>query len=176
MSDNLKPYIRLLVVIAVGFMLYYMPTREFLKITFMLGMPFIFLLGFMVRRPRYSLVWSVCALGLVAGLGLYGYFLVHLPQRVQVREIISNGAGLVAEGHYDEAIEKYKQLENLGKPEQMKQKITEAETEKAAQEQLELARQQINAGNTAEALRIIDAIPGNTRAGREAGKLKESIK
>jgi len=176
MSDNLKPYMRLMVVIALGFMLYYMPTREFLKITFILGMPFIFLLGFMIKRPRYSLVWSICALGLAVVLGLYAYSLVHLPQRVQIREIVSNGAGLVAEGHFDEAIEKYKQLEQLGKPEEMKQKILEAQTEKNAREQLELARQQINAGNKSEALKIIDAIPGNTRAGREASKLRESIK
>jgi hypothetical protein len=175
MSDNLKPYLRLLLIITVVVMLYFIPTREFLKTTFMLGMPFVFILGFMVRRPRYSLSWSICALGLLLVLGAYAYNLIHLPERIEVKKIISSGAALVAEGHYDAAIEKFADLEKLGKPEQMKEKINEARTEKEAHQQLEMARQFIEAGKKDEAKGIIDALPANTRAARESRSLRKSL-
>lgn len=175
MSDKLKPYMRLLLIIIVGLMLYFVPTREFLKTTFMLGMPFVFILGFMVRKPRYSLVWSTCALGLLVVLGAYTYNLIHLPERVQVREIISSGAALVAEGQYDAAIEKFAGLEKLGKPEQMKEKISEAQTEKEAHQKLETARQLIEVGKKDEAKRIIEALPPNTRAAQESRNLLKSL-
>ncbi|PKM76527.1 MAG: hypothetical protein CVU90_11935 [Firmicutes bacterium HGW-Firmicutes-15] len=175
MSANFKPYLRMLLIITVGVMLYFIPTREFLKTTFMLGMPFVFILGFMVRTPRYSLVWSICALGLLVVLGAYAYNLVHLPERIQVKKIITSGASLVAEGQYDAAIEKFAGLEKLGKPEQMKEKISEAQTEKEAHQQLETARQLIEAGDKDEAKRIIDALPKNTRAAQESRNLRKSI-
>jgi len=162
-------------VILVGVMLYFMPTREFLKLTFLLGIPFIFIMGFMVKKPRYSLGWNVCAAGLLLLLGVYGYYLIHLPERIQVREIVTSGAALVANGQYDEAIAKFEQLESLGKPEEMKKKIMEAQTEKDAHQQLEKARQQINAGNKEEARKIIEEIPSNTRAAQEAKPLLKSI-
>jgi len=175
MDKKRNPYIRVPLVIAVGIMLYFMPTREFLKLTFLLGIPFIFLLGFMVKKPRYSWGWNVCAVGLLVILGAYGYYLVHLPQRIQVREIITSGAALIANGQYDEAITKFEQLEKLGKPEQMKEKILEAQTEKEAHQQLEKARQQIDGGNIEEARKTIEGIPSNTRAAQEAKKLLKSI-
>ncbi len=175
MSDSLKPYLKLLLIIIVGVMLYFVPTREFLKLTFMLGMPFVLLMGFMVRRPRYSMVWNICALGLLGVLVLYAYYLVHLPERVQVREIISSGAALVAEGQYDAAIEKFAGLEKLGKPEQMKEKISEAQIEKEAHQQLETARQLIETGKKDEAKRIIEALPPNTRAAQESRNLRKSL-
>jgi len=152
-----------------------MPTREFLKTTFIIGIPFIFLLGYLVRKPRYTWTWNLCALGMLAVLGLYGYNLVHLPERIQVHEIISSGAALVAEGQYDEAIAKYEQLDELGKTERMKEKIAEAQTEKDAHLQLERARQLIDGGNNEEALQVIESIPPNTRVAREARMLRKSI-
>ncbi len=175
MSNNVKPYLRLLLIIVIGIMLYFVPTREFLKLTFMLGMPFVLLMGLMVKRPRYSLVWNAGALGLLGVLVLYGYYLIHLPERVQVREIISSGATLVAEGHYDAAIEKYAGLEKLGKAAQMEEKIQEAQLEKEAYLQLETARQLIEAGNKDEAKRIIEALPANTRAYHESRDLWKSL-
>ena len=175
MSNKRNPYIRVPLVIAVGVMLYFMPTREFLKTTFIIGIPFIFLLGYLVRKPRYTWTWNLCALGMLAVLGLYGYNLVHLPERIQVHEIISSGAALVAEGQYDEAIAKYEQLDELGKTERMKEKIAEAQTEKDAHLQLDRARQLIDGGNNEEALQVIESIPPNTRVAREARMLRISI-
>ena len=100
MDKKRNPYIRVPLVIAAGVMLYFMPTREFLKLTFMLGIPFIFIMGFMVKKPRYSLVWNVCAAVLLVIIGTYGYYLIHLPERIQVREIVTSGAALVANGQY----------------------------------------------------------------------------
>jgi len=175
MDKKRNPYIRVPLVIAVGIMLYFMPTREFLKLTFLLGIPFIFLLGFMVKKPRYSLGWNVCAAGLLVIIGVYGYYLIHLPERIQVREIVTSGAALVANGQYDEAIAKFEQLEKLGKPEEMKEKIMEAQTEKDAHLQLEKARQQIDTGNIEEGRKIILELPSNTRAAQEAKELLKSI-
>jgi len=175
MDKKRNPYIRVPLVIAAGVMLYFMPTREFLKLTFMLGVPFIFILGFMVKKPRYSLGWNACAAVLLVIIGTYGYYLIHLPERIQVREIVTSGAALVANGQYDEAIAKYEQLEKLGKPEEMKEKIMEAQTEKDAHQQLEKARQQIEVGNIDEARKIIEGLPPNTRAAQEAKQVLKSI-
>ncbi len=175
MDKKRNPYVRVPLVIAAGVMLYFMPTREFLKLTFMLGVPFIFILGFMVKKPRYSLAWNVCAAVLLVIIGAYAYYLIHLPERIQVREIVTSGAALVANGQYDEAIAKFEQLEKLGKPEEMKEKIMEAQTEKDAHQQLEKARQQIEVGNKEEARKIIEELPPNTRAAQEAKQLLKSI-
>jgi hypothetical protein len=175
MSDKLKPYLRLLLIITVAVMLYFIPTREFLKTTFMLGMPFIFILGFMIRKPRYSLTWSICALGLLLVSGTYVYNLIHLPERIQVKKIITSGAALVAEGQYDAAIEKFAGLEKLGRSEKMKEKISEAQIEKEAHQQLELAIELIEAGKKDEAKMIIEALPPNTRAAQESRNLRKSL-
>lgn len=175
MSNNRNPYIRVPLVILAGVMLYFLPTREFLKLTFILGVPFTFLMGFMLKKPRYSWGWNVCAAGLLVLLGIYGYFLIHLPERIQVREIVTSGAALVANGQYDEAIARYEKLESLGKPEEMKQKITEAQTEKEAHLQLERARQEIDSGNYEEARKIIGELPPKSRAAQEAKPLLKSI-
>ena len=75
----------------------------------------------------------------------------------------------------DEAIAKFEQLEKLGKPEEMKEKILEAQTEKDAHQQLEKARQQIDVGNIDEARKIIEELPPSTRAAQEAKQLLKSI-
>lgn len=175
MDKKKNPFIRVPLVILAVVMLYFMPTREFLKLTFLLGIPFIFLLGLMIKQPRGSWKWYICSVGLLGILGVYGYYLVHLPERIQVREIITSGAALVANGQYDEAIAGYEQLEKLGKPEQMKEKIQEAQAEKEAHQQLEAARQQIESGNNEEAREILEGIPPATRAGQEARKLLKSL-
>lgn len=175
MTISKSPWVRVPLVIAVGVMLYFRPTREFLKLTFMLGIPFVFILGFMVKKPRYSLIWNICALLLLLVVGVFGYRLIHLPERVQEREIVSSGAALVAEGKYDEAIAKFEKLDDLGKPILMKEKIEGAQKEKAAHQQLEQARQLIAEGNKEEARKIIDAIPSGTRAAQEARELKKSL-
>lgn len=168
MEKKRNPYIRVPLAIAVLLMLYYMPTREFLKLTFMLGIPFIALLGLMVKKPRYSWAWNLCAVGLVLVICGYGYQLVHLPQRIQANIIIRNGAVLVTEGRYDEAISIYQQLDELGRSDTMQKKIAVAESEKTAHQQLEYAKELIDSGNLAEARQVLEGIEPHTAAGQEA--------
>ncbi len=176
MSKERNPYIRVPLAIAFIAMLFFMPTREFLKATFLLGIPFVFILGFMVKRPRYSWAWNLAALLLLAVVVVYGYTLIHLPERIQVHRIVSNGAGLVAEGRFDEAIAEYEKLNDLGESERMQKEIAEAQKEKDARQQLNRAQELLNSGNQAEALQILEAIPAETRAGLEATKIRQDLK
>lgn len=176
MAKQRNPYIRVPLLIVVLIMLYYMPTREFLKVTFMLAVPFMILLGLMVRRPRYSWAWNLCAVGLVLVIGVYAYQLVHLPQRIQANIIIRNGAVLVTEGRYDEAIAAYQELGELGRNGTMQKKIAVAESEKTAHQQLEYARELINNGDIAEARQVLEGIESHTAAGQEARDLKQQLK
>lgn len=169
-----SPFIRLLIVFIMVLIVVYMPAREFFKITFMVGIPFIFILGFMVKKSKYSVPWILSLLGLILILGGYGYLLTGLPDRIEVRSIISGGAALVAEGKYDAAIKEYKQLENLGRKDKMEKAIVKAENEKKGSELLNQAGNLIKAGKVEQARKVISTIPADTRAAREAKKLYES--
>lgn len=165
------PYIRVGLVVLFVAMLAWMPTREFLKLTFMVGIPFIFILGFMMKRERYSIPW-VTALVLLIGITVgYGYLLTDLPERIEARRIISQGAALIAEGKYDQAIKEYQRLEALGRSEKMKEKIATAEKERDASKALEQGKALIKAGKPEQARKILEAIPADTRAGGEAKDL-----
>ena len=167
------PYIRVgLVALVIG-LLAWMPTREFLKLTFMVGIPFIFILGFMLKRERYSAAWIISLVLLIGITAGYGYLLTDLPERIEARRIISQGAALVAEGKYDQAINEYRHLEDLGRSEKMKEKIEAAQTEKAASEALSKGKALIKAGKPEQARRVLESIPPGTRAGREAKELLE---
>lgn len=176
MSNEKNPYIRVPLALAFFAMLFFLPTREFLKATFILGIPFIFVLGYMVKRPRFSWRWNLAALMLLAIMSIYVYSLIHLPQHIQVRRIISNGAGLVAEGRFDEAIAEYERLAGLGQLERMQQEIGEAQQEKAAHQQLAQARELLDSGRGEEARTLLQAIPVETRAGQEAKKILRGLK
>lgn len=171
MAVNRQPLIKLLLILLLIAGVFYMPTREFLKITFILGIPFIFTLGFMVRQSRYSSGWIISLMLLIAIVGGYGYMLTNLPDRIETRRIISEAGALVAEGKYDQAIELYKQLEALGKTEQMQEKIELAQLEQQAAIDLNQARILIEQGKESEAIKLLKQIPKNTRSGYEANKL-----
>lgn len=175
MNNGRNPYIRVPIAIAVVVMLFFTATREFLKLTFMLGIPFVFVMAFMVKQRQRSIAWSLSALVLAALIGVYGYYLVQLPQRIQIREITTNGATLVAQGKYDEAIELYGHLGSLGKPDKMQERIAEAETEKEAHLQLEKARQLMADGNLNEAKEILSNLPPTSRAFQEAKDLRKQL-
>ncbi len=175
MDSRKLALIKRLSVVLVIAMLFYMPTREFLKITFMLGIPFIFLLGYMIRQKKYSPMWIVSLIVIISMIGAYGYLLTQLPERIETRSIITEGGVLVAEERYDEAIEKYRQLEPIGQKSKMNEKIKEAEKEKEASVLLNQATELIKIGDKVQAKKILDSIPAGTRASREAGKLKKSI-
>ncbi|MGE5392032.1 MAG: hypothetical protein ACM3PE_13320 [Deltaproteobacteria bacterium] len=166
-----RPYIRSGLVVLVIIMLAWLPTREFLKLTFMVGIPFIFILGFMLKKERYSFPWVVSLVLLIGIVGGYGYLLTDLPERIETRRIISQGAGLMAEGKYDQAIKEYRKLEALGRTAKMNEKIETARKEKAAQEALTEAKRLIKAGKPEQAKKVLEAIPEDTRAGGEAEDL-----
>lgn len=170
-----SPWVRLILLLLLVASLFYLPTREFLKVTGMLGIPAVFLAGFMHKQEKHSLQWRVAALCLVALGGTYLYLMVHLPERIEVRRIIASGSVLIQQGQYDRAIAEYSKLEKLGKTEKMQTKIEDAEREKKAQRDLELAKQMVNNGDYDEARKLIEAIPRKTRAGGEAARLLESI-
>ena len=175
MTVNKAPYIRVFILLVAVVMLFFAPTREFLKITFFLGIPFLLFYVLMSRQIRYSLRWFLCGILVLGVIGLYGYMLVQLPQRVEVREIIREGGTLVAEGKYDQAIEEYQRLEKLGQTEKMEEKINLARQEQQAAWQLEEARQKLVQGDQEAARQIIANIEPGTRAAVEARDLRKRL-
>ncbi len=175
MSKIESPLIKLILVVVCLVMLFFAPTREFLKITFFMGIPFLLFYSFMGRQRRYSILWILNGLMVLGVLLMYGYFMIHLPERIEAREIISEGGALVAEGKYDLAIEKYQQLEGLGQKQKMEEKISTARLEKKAQQQLDLAEQKLASGDEKAAREIIKNIPTNTRAAVKAHKLRSEL-
>lgn len=171
-----SPFFRVGILAAVILMIFSMPAREFLKLTFIFGIPFIIFLNFMVKKPRYSMVWIISVIGLLVITGGYVYMLTDLPERIETRRIIGEGAALVAEGKYDEAIAGYQNLKELGRVEQMQKKITEAEQEKHAAEIMGEARQLLRDGEEEAALQKLDSIPDGTRVSREASRMLKEIK
>ncbi len=175
MTTLKSPYIRVLL-LAVGIALVaWMPTREFLKITFMLGIPFVFVLGFMGRKERYSLPWIISLVLLLTTMAGYVFLLIGLPDRIETRRIISEGGALVAEGKYDQAINQYHQLAGLGRSEQMKEKIHLAEQERAGARLLQEARDLLKVGKREQAKKMLGTIPAGTRAARQANELHQSL-
>lgn len=162
------------VILLVGVaMLFFLPTREFLKVTFMLGVPFVFVLGFMVKQPRNSVPY-VAALVLLVVIGTgYAYLLYTLPQRIEVRRIVMEGSELQGEGRYQEAIQRYRDLESLGRTEDMKEHIAQAEKEAYAAQLLSQAEQLQQSGQSQQAVDLLNTIPAGTRAANQAGKLKK---
>lgn len=175
MTANKAPYIRVFFFVVVLVMLFFAPTREFLKITFFMGIPFLLFYIFMGRQKRYSPLWFICGILVLGVIGLYGYMLVHLPERVEVRSIISEGGTLVAEGKYDEAIEKYQRLESLGEADKMQEKISIARQEQKAEQQLELARQKLAEGDKEAARDIVANIKPGTRAAVDARDIRKQL-
>lgn len=171
-----NPGVKLLMVGALGVGLFYLPVREFLKITFIMGIPFVFVLGYMFRQRPKSLTW-ILSLILLAGI-LVGYsnLLSQLPERIKVRAIISEGGALVAEGHYQEAIKEYEKLARLDKEETMKSKIETAKKEQQAAYNLARAQTLIEQHKIEEARQILASIPPQTRAGHEAARLIKTLK
>lgn len=102
-------------------------------------------------------------------------FLTELPERIEIRRIVSEGGALVAEGRYDEAINEYRKLGELGRQDKMQEKIAQAEEEKQAALNLERGKQLLSQGNKEAALQVLESIPEHTRAGHEAVKLIAAI-
>lgn len=175
MPEARSRFIKIVLVLASLAMLFFIPTREFLKITFFMGIPFLLFYTFMGKQRRYSMLWILSGLLVLSVLLMYGNLMIHLPERIEIREIITEGGTLVAEGKYDAAIQRYQQLEKLGQKEKMEEKIATARLEKEAQQQLELAQQKMAVGDKEAAREIIKKIPPSTRAAVKARELRSEL-
>lgn len=169
---RIKGYGWLVLALAILVLVFSLPVREFLKITFILGIPFIFLFRFWLNKPKYSPIWFLYLIGLVLVVGMYGYMLTTLPERIEVRRIVIEGANLEAEGKYDKAIAEYKKLGELGKSSEMEEKIEAVEKEKQAYLILKQGEKLIKEGKEKEGLKLLETIPKDTRAYHEVQKIK----
>lgn len=175
MENTKAPFIRLgIVVIAIGLLLY-LPTREFLKMTFMLGIPFVLFLVLMKRNKKYSVLWFLSIVLLLMVTGLYLYSLTTLPERIETRRIVMKGEGLLADGKYDEAIANYRQLGKIGETDKMNEKIARVEAERKAEEMVEEAKQLMAAGKDKAAREVLQQVSADTRAAQQAVKLMREI-
>ncbi|MGI5921922.1 MAG: hypothetical protein ACOX6I_09335 [Syntrophomonadaceae bacterium] len=170
-----KPVVRIILVLVAIAMLFYLPTREFLKVTCITGVPVFFLFLFLGKQRRYSIKWTSGIAALLVFLGGYVYLLTGLPERIEVRRITADGNMLTANGQYDAAIAEYRKLEKLGMKDKMEDKVEEVEREKNAHRDIELARQLIKVQDYKEARKMLEAIPQNTWAYRDAARLLKSI-
>ena len=171
-----SPFFRLGIAAAIILMIFSLPAREFLKLTFMFGMPFVVFLHFAVHKPKFSLIRIISIIALVGITGGYIYMLTDLPERIETNRIVSEGAALVAEGKYEEAIARYQQLEKLDRSQKMHKKIAEAKREQAASNLLSEARTLLQEGKQAVAIKKLNSIPDNTRAAREAQHILKDIR
>ncbi len=154
-------------------MLAYLPTREFLKITVLLGAPFVLVLGFMLKKRPYSLPYIISILLLVVIVAGYGFMLYGLPGRIQSKQIITQGTKLISQKRYEEAKERFRDLESLGRSKDMRQLIEMAEREALADQMLSQARELYQGGKQEQALDLLEAVPEGTQAAGQANKLKK---
>jgi outer membrane protein assembly factor BamD (BamD/ComL family) len=171
-----SPFFRVGIAAAIILMIFSLPAREFLKLTFLLGMPFMVFLHFAVHKPKFSLMRIISIIALVGITGGYVYMLTDLPERIETNRIISEGSTLVAEGKYEEAISRYQELEKLGRSEKMHKKIAEARREETASNSLVEAKKLLQEGNQAAAIKKLKSIPDNTRAAREAQHILKDLR
>lgn len=175
MSDPRGPFIRAASLIIIAALLLYLPTREFLKVTFILGIPFILFAALMKRNVRYSPLWIVSALGLLLVAGFYFYTLSYLPERIETRRIIMDGERLLAEEKYDEAEANYRKLGPMGEINKMNDKISRVESEKLGKELVGEARELMAAGDQEKARETLQKVPSDTRAAQEAVKMLRTL-
>ncbi|NLB87862.1 MAG: hypothetical protein GX790_01350 [Syntrophomonadaceae bacterium] len=175
MNNNRGPIIRLFVLVLIIGMIFSMPLREYIKITAFFGIPFIFILGFMLKKERYSIPWFISAFLLLLTIIGYGFMLNTLPDRIEVKNIMKTGTTLEGEGNYKGAIEEYKKLEQYGKIKKMEERIASAEKELKGQEIIKEANELIAKGDKAKAEELLKTVPPNTKAAKEANKLLKQL-
>ncbi|KUG03674.1 hypothetical protein ASZ90_018919 [hydrocarbon metagenome] len=175
MNPNLAPFIRLGAFIALVAMLLYLPTREFLKTTFMLGIPFVFILAYMRKARKYSLPWIIAIVLVVVTVGGYIYMLTGLPQRIATHQIVIEGTALLTDGKYDDAAHKFSELEHYGDVNTMDEKLALVEKEQDAARLLEQAKALVKSGEKDKALVLLQAVPSDTRAHQEASRLIRNL-
>ncbi len=176
MNSNSAPFIRVGLFIALVAMLLYLPTREFLKTTFMLGIPLVFILAFMKKTRKYSLPWMIALLLTVVTVGGYIYLLTDLPHRIATHQIVIDGTALLTDGEYAVAAQKFSELEQYGDVLTMNKKLAWVEKEKDAATLLEQAKVLIQRGEKDKALSLLESVSSDTRVYKEAARLIKTLK
>ncbi len=145
---------------------------EFIKTTFMIALPVIFIFGYAKRRTKYSLPWIIAVMLMLLFCGFYISRVLTLPERVATKSIVRDGISLVAEGKYEAAENRFKELEVKGELQEFEKRMAVLNNERNASINLDQAKQLIEKGDYAEAERILKLIPRNTRAGQAAREIK----
>lgn len=175
MENSKAPFIRVGSFIIIVLLLLYLPTREFLKMTFMLGMPLVLFLVVMKKNNKYSPLWIMSALVIILITGVYVYSLTTLPERIETRRIVIEGEVLLADGKFDEAVANYRKLEQTGEINKMNDKIAVVEAEKAGRSLIEEAELLIADGKNDAAREVLQKVPTDTRAAQEAVKMLRAL-
>ncbi|NLW44723.1 MAG: hypothetical protein GXY92_06020 [Syntrophomonadaceae bacterium] len=151
----------LVVIILLGIvaLFFYGPTREFVKTTVLLGMPALVVWSYRRRFIRFSWTWWVSTIILLTLIAGYVFMLLGLPERIAVKSIEREAGIYLVQGKYDQAIEKYRELERYDRKDRMERKIAEVERQKAYHAAYQQARQMVIDGNYTEARRILGEIP-----------------
>jgi tetratricopeptide (TPR) repeat protein len=153
---------RLLAVIAllgVVALFIYAPTREFIKTTVLLGMPALVVWSYRRRFIRFTWTWWVSLIILLALIAGYGIMILGLPNKLAVKSIERQAGIYLAQGQYDKAINKYREMEGYDRDARMNRKIQEAVRQKGFDSSFRQAQKMAQEGNYDEALRILKKIP-----------------
>lgn len=170
-----NPRVRGLVVLAAVVALFaYTPTRFFIKLTVVFGIPFILLFGWWRRLRRFSIGWILVGLALGGLLGLYGVQVYAFPERLKVKEITREGDVLLAQGKYDQAINKYREMEKLD-ADKAEKKVAVAREQKKFYNTYREARELAERGDKERAVKLLGTIPPTAHVHSEAQRLLSRI-
>jgi len=170
MAREPSPVLFLLLLAVVIALCIYTPTRFFIKFTVLFGLPFLLLLAWWRRLKRFSPAWILASLGMIVLLTVYGLEMAEFPQKLRVKEITMQGDVLLAQGKYDEAVAKYKEMEKID-PEKAREKMAVALQQKRYREDYLKAKKLVEQGKKEEAKRLLSSIPSTARVHSEARDL-----
>ncbi|MGE5544845.1 MAG: tetratricopeptide repeat protein [Bacillota bacterium] len=156
---HLRRLLVVVVLLAAVALFVYTPTREFIKTTVLLGMPALVVWSYHRRFKRFSWTWWASSLILLALIAGYVFMLLGLPEKIAVKNIEREAGIYLTQGKYDQAIEKYRELEHYDRKDRMERKIGEAEKQKGYDASYRQARKMAAEGNYTEARRLLEEIP-----------------
>ncbi len=176
MNPRLAPLLRVGGLIVLILMLLHLPTREFLKVTFILGIPFVFALAFLKKSSKYSLRWFAALVLILLVVGGYLYMLNGLPERIALHQIEIDGAVLLTEGKFDEAWDKFSEMEPYVNDETLNKKLAQVEKEREAFLKVEKAQELMEAGEGEQAQEILESVPSDSMAKQEAARMLKILR
>ncbi len=155
--------------------IWFAPAREYLRTLVLTGMPALVIWGYRRRFITYSWTWWVSTL-LILGCLVGGLvMLAGVPDKLTVRNIEEQAYTYLVEGKYDQAIEKYREMEPYGPESRMERRIREAEAQKEFNDQFLEARKLVLEARNEEARLVLENIPLNALVYRDAQELLEKI-